>query len=364
VPAGRSEETYVDSPAPQTDEPSGNPPGWPRISDYWPDAPQRLGPPADHYELPGVDATRTGPALHTRPSPGSTATTWIGTPPSRTGRDLRPALFLAAVTLLVGGGVFAVVSYARSDGDTTTTLPAPTLPAPIVAGSPAATPPVSVGASPSPSPAATPGSAAAPGAGGRTTAPPMIPDAATLEIADGVTQLRIATGNVTNGFFKVGVGEDSTIRAKAVFDDGTVEVTATPNGRKNGTARLEVLLSDDVRWSLRMRGGVSEAAIDLSGADVGDIELIGGAATVDLSVPDQHDAIPIVERGGIGTWRIVTDGRQPVRASFRAGAGSVTLYGDTDAGVDKGATLRDGRGDDGIRVDSEGGVGALTVQSR
>jgi hypothetical protein len=112
-----------------------------------------------------------------------------------------------------------------------------------------------------------------------------------------------------------------------------------------------------------MRGGVHEAGIDLSGGRVGGVELIGGAATVDLSLPDQHEAIPVVERGGIGTWRIVTDGKEAVRAYFRHGAGSVTLYGDTDKGVDKGETVRF-RDDAFLKIDSEEGVGALTVQSR
>ncbi|SNR87002.1 hypothetical protein [Actinoplanes regularis] len=356
----------MDSPVvPDAEEPTEGLPVFPRISDYWPDAPHRLGPPADHYELPGVDATRTGPALHTRPAPGGddAETRWIGQPDGRIKRDLKPALFLATVTLLVGGGVFAAVSYARSDRGDTATLPLPPLPAPTLAGTTPGTAPVSIGTSPPPTSAAAPTtaptSAAAPGA----TAQPAIPEAATFELADGVTQLRVSIGDVPNGFFKIGVGDDSKITARAAVDDDTVRVTVTPNGRKSGSARLEVLLSDDVKWSLRMRGGVSEAGIDLSGGRVGGVDLIGGAATVDLVLPGQRDAIPITERGGIGTWRIVTDGKVPVRAFFREGAGSVTLYGDTRDGVDKGETLRFG-GDALIKVDSEGGVGALTVQSR
>ncbi|GIF06571.1 hypothetical protein [Actinoplanes siamensis] len=366
----------MDSGVAKTGEPPRPPRGWPRISDYWPDAPHRLGPPADHYELPGVDATRTGPALHTRPAPpGGPAATWIGEPPGRAGKDLKPLLLLVATAVLAGGAVFAAVSYARDrggDGGGVASLPAPPLPA-ISAGTPPATPPVSIGTSPPPSPPATPATPsapstpatrpteeAAPGGAGK----PMIPDAATFELATGVTQLRVVTGDVRNGFFRISVGDDSRITAKAVVDDDTVRVTVTPNGRTKGSARLEVLLDDDVRWSLRMRGGVNEAGIDLSGGRVGGIDLVGGAATVDLVVPDQRDAIPIVQRDGIGTWRIVTGGKVPVRAFFREGAGSVTLYGDTEDGVGKGTTLRDGRGDDGIRVDSAGGVGALTVQGR
>ncbi len=355
----------MDSPVvPDAEEPTEGLPAFPRISDYWPDAPHRIGPPADHYELPGVDATRTGPALRTRPptEDDEPATRWIGQPDDRIKRDLKPALFLAAVTLLVGAGVFAAVSYARSGRGDTTTLPLPPLPAPTLAGSAPATAPVSIGTSPPPSPSAAPTkaptSAAAPGG-----AQPAIPAAATFELADGVTQLRVTIGDVPSGFFRIGVGEDSTIDARAAVDDGTVRVTVTPNGRKNGSARLEVLLSDDVKWSLRMRGGVREAGIDLSGGRVGDVDLIGGAATVDLVLPGRRDTIPVTERGGIGTWRIVTDGEVPVRAFFREGAGAVTLYGDTTDGVDKGETLRFGK-DPLLKVDSEGGVGALTVQAR
>ncbi|GAA2854921.1 hypothetical protein Acy02nite_73490 [Actinoplanes cyaneus] len=374
----------MESPVPKTDTPSATPPALPRISDYWPDAPQRLGPPADHYELPGVDATRTGPALHTRPAPGDlpeveatgagpdphtlpgpgdlpgedpAGTRWIGDPGGRTGKDWKPVVLLAAVAVLAGGAVFAAVSYARSDRGTPSALPAPPLPAPTAEVTPAATPPVSI----APSPPAAPKTVVPPPATART--PPPVPDSATFELVSGVTQLRVAIGDVDGGFFRVGVGDDTTITAKAVFDDGTLKVTTTPNGRKKGSARVEVLLSRDVKWSLRMRGGVREAGIDLSRGRVGAIELIGGAATVDLSVPDQMETIPVVERGGIGTWRIVTDGKEAVRAFFRKGAGSVTFYGDTDTTVDTGDTLRTGQNAD-LRIDSEGGVGALTVQGR
>ncbi|WP_221322591.1 hypothetical protein [Actinoplanes sp. L3-i22] len=354
----------MESPVPKT-EPSGAPSGWPRISDYWPDAPHRLGPPADHYELPGVDATRTGPALHTGPPAGesetSDGTRWIGDPDGRTTKDLKPALLLAAVAVLVGGGVFAAVGYARNDLGKDTGLPAPPLPAPTAAVSPPATPPVSIGASPPAAASVAPTTAAAPPVAPATS--PAIPNTATFELVNGVTQLRVKIGDVDDGFFKIGVADDSTITAKAAVVNGTVKVSVAPNGKKNGTARLDVLLSDKVRWSLRLRGGVSEAGLDLSGGRVGGIELNGGAATVDMSVPDQDAAIPIVERGGIGTWRIVTDGKEAVRAYFRHGAGSVTLYGDTDKGIDKGETVRF-REDAFLKIDSEEGVGALTVQSR
>lgn len=356
----------MESPVPKTEDPTKAPASWPRIADYWPDAPQRLGPPADHYELPGVDATRTGPALHTRPPADEEEPTdalrWIGDPDARTRKDLKPMLLLAVAALLAGGGVFAAVSYARAQRTGPAALPAP-LPAMSAADSPVATPPVSIGASP-PAAASPSAAASAPAVPPAATTPPAIPDAATFELVNGVTQLRVTIGDVDDGFFKVSVADDSTITAKAVVDDGTLKVSVAPNGKKKGSARLEVLLSDEVTWSFRMRGGVSEAGIDLSGGRVGGIELIGGAATVDLSVPDQKNAIPIVERGGVGTWRIVTDGKESVRAFFRKGAGSVTFYGDTDKGVNKGETLRSDNDDPDLKIDSEEGVGALTVQAR
>lgn len=356
-------ETHVESPVPKTDDPSATPPALPRISDYWPDAPQRLGPPADHYELPGVDATRTGPALHTRPVVEDPAgTRWIGDPDGRVKRDWKPVALLVVVAILAGAGVFAAVSYARSDRGTPDALPAPPLPAPTAEGTPPATPPVSIGTSPpSAAVSASPTKAAPPPA--VTTTPPVTPSSATFELFNGVTQLQVEIGDVDGGFFKVGVGDDTTISAKAVFDDGTLKVSVTPNGKKSGSARVEVLLSDEVKWSFRMRGGVSEAGVDLSGGKVGAIELIGGAATMDIALPDQMETIPIVERGGIGTWRIVTDDKETVRAFFRNGAGKVTLYGDTDKTVDKGDTIRNGDDAD-VKIDAEGGVGALTVQSR
>ncbi|BCJ40829.1 hypothetical protein GCM10010168_48720 [Actinoplanes ianthinogenes] len=350
----------MDSPVvPETgDDPSRLPPGLPRISDYWPDAPHRLGPPADHYELPGTDPRRLSAPPPVRVDPGIE-------PDLAIKRDYKPVILLLAVLLLVGGGVFAVVSRLRvpASDDSIDSLPAPPLPVPSAAVPPTS-PPVSIGTSPPPSPTAAPTSAAAPGGAEKTTPPPAVPAAATLELADGVAQLQVLVGDIGDDVVRVSVGEDSTIRARAAVDDDRVTVSVEPNGRRNGSASLEIRLSEKVRWSFTMRGGVSTARVDLSGGQAGHIVLIGGAATMDLVLPTQRDAIGIVERGGLGTWRIVTDREVPVRAFFRRGAGSVTVYGDTDDGVAPAAVIRSGRGDDGIRLASEHGVGALTVQSR
>ncbi|GAA4587795.1 hypothetical protein BJY16_008340 [Actinoplanes octamycinicus] len=357
----------MESPAvPETgDDPSRLPPPLPRISDYWPDAPHRIGPPADHYELPGADPTRTAPAPPPRPPARIDAPLAAD---DRTHPDLKPVLVLLAAVLLVGGGVFAAVSYVRNPvGDPIESLPAPPLPVPSAITEPSR-PPVSIGTSPPPSRTAPPTSAAAPDGAARTTpppaVPPAVPEAAVLELADGVAQLRVEVGDVGDGIVQVDVGEDSTIKARAKVDDDRVTVSVEPSGRSTGSGLLQIRLSDRVRWSFRMRGGVRTAGIDLSGGKVGGIELIGGAGAMRLVLPGQRDAIPIVEHGGVGAWQIVTGGQVPVRALFRDGAGSVTVYGFKDNGVARGRVIRSGRGDDGIRLDSRNGVGSLTVQAR
>ncbi|WP_328477705.1 hypothetical protein OHA21_25190 [Actinoplanes sp. NBC_00393] len=344
----------MDSPAVAEESTPPNPPDLPNISDYWPDAPQSLGPPADHYELPGVDATRTGPAWHVMAGaspPGAAERVTVEIPSGvRPHRSTAKRAVILAALLAVGAVAAWAVFRPASDEPRQ-----PVFAGPVASPAPAAAapvnPPVSIGTPPP------------------STVP--VPDAATFEFADNTTELTVTIGAVDNGWFRVTTPRDSGVRPRTSLDGDTLRVGIEPTGEK-GTGRIDVLLSEEVDWAVRTRGGFRTATLDLTRGTVDRIDLLGGMARLNLALPARDAALPIVLSGGVNQWRISTEGKVPVRAVFRRGAGRVILYGDRrnglrrDAEVSTGrdAEVSTGRGAGGIDLNAEEGVGTLTVVAR
>ncbi|MEU8243855.1 hypothetical protein AB0C07_36845 [Actinoplanes missouriensis] len=325
----------------------------PDIAEYWPDAPHRLGPAADHYELPGAEPTRTGaglsdPTASGAASPGAASPGADVYPGSarptlelhladRPRRPVRRTAVIVALVLAIGSA--AAWATLRPDEEQAR-VPSFQQPAALTP----ANPPVEIG-EPTPDPT------------------PVIPDAATFELVDGTTEINVTIGDVPKGWFRVTSPDGSGVKPRAQLDGDTVKVFVEPTGPE-GSARVDVLLSEDVTWSLRMRGGARVATFDLTRGTLGRLDLLGGTARTTLALPKTDSPIPILMGGGVNTWRISTAGEIPVRADFRKGAGTVTLYGKRDKGVATGATLTRGDGDDGITVQAESGIGTLTVTAR
>ncbi|BBH71527.1 hypothetical protein ACTI_82120 [Actinoplanes sp. OR16] len=309
----------------------------PDISEYWPDAPHRVGPLADHYELPGSEPTRTGRGLIPDAYPGSTRPTLELHLNSRPRHGLRrTTLVFAALLLLTAVAGWAVLR----GGEEETRLPSFQPPAALAPGNA----PVEIG-EPEPS------------------AAPAVPDSATFELVDGTTEVNVTVGTVPSGWYRVTSPGGSGVTPRAELDGDTVKVFVEPTGPE-GSARVDVLLSEDVAWSIRMRGGARVANFDLTRGAIDRVDLIGGAARLTLALPRTDAALPILMGGGVNTWKISTDGEVPVKAVFRRGAGTVTLYGDKDKGVPTGATLGSGSDSSGVAVTAESGVGTLTVTAR
>ncbi|WP_433789010.1 hypothetical protein [Actinoplanes sp. CA-252034] len=296
----------------------------PDISEYWP----------DHDRRP-----RAGEPPEPRPS----------------GRRQRPVI---AAGLLAGLVITGTLLLTRPGEDVSTeeiaapaTAPAATAPA---ATTPAATAPASVEPTSSPTPVAP-----------SPPPPPVekLPTTARFVLTTGVTELDVRTADLGGEAFRVTTPKDSGLDVDADFENGTLSVSAEPDGRKNGSGRIDVLLSEDIVWRLRMGAGVRTASFDMSGGTVSDIDLIAGARTIDIELGRLDGTLPILMAGGVQTWRIRTAGKVPVRVALSSGAGEVTLYGDEKGGVSAGASVGRGDLDDepGLDIDAEAGIGSLDI---
>ncbi|MBW6434312.1 hypothetical protein KZ829_11270 [Actinoplanes hulinensis] len=332
----------MDSPVVPTTGDPAEPVELPDIAEYWPDAPHRTGPPADHYELDGAEAVRTDPAWNSLAAHRPTLElTGIGPPPPRP--LWRPVLPLLAGMLVIAG-TFWVIFGPDQEAERSQ--------APVLVNPPAAvpaSPPVSIGTSP---PVAE-----------QSTAPPVpAPAAATFELAEGTTELDVRIGDPGEGWFAVSTPQDSGIEVRTVVEGTSVRVFVDEIAR-GGSARIDVVLSPEVVWSVLMRGGVRVGDFDLTDGRVGRVDLLGGARRIELALPRQDTVVPISMGGGVRDWKITTDGKTRVRAVLQRGAGEVDLYGDRDRGVDSRTVFTVGDGDGGIDLVAAEGVGTLTVEA-
>jgi hypothetical protein len=326
------------------------PGGWPSIADYWPDAPQRMGPPADMHEDPAAAPTRIGAAWQ-EPAVRAAVLGRPATPRTarRAGRVLGGAGL--AVLLLLGGGFIAyrkVAQESRPEG-------AP----------PAARPPVTVPAAPSgamgpvtllpePSPSSPP--PVTPSVRARKQEPAR-PDKGTFTLVDDVSDITVRTARLDSGIVQVAVPDGSSAAPRTTVDGGAVRLRVDKKGRNSD---LVVRLDDRVSWAIRLGGGARTMTVDLGGADVRSVAFEGGAARIDLTLPRLDDTLPISLNGGVNRWRITTQGRVAVQVLARRGGGDVVLYGRDRGGLDRGDRVRAGDGD-GIDVTATAGFGSLTV---
>ncbi|WP_051809586.1 hypothetical protein [Actinoplanes subtropicus] len=328
---------------------------WPRISDYWPDAPHRMSPQADYYPDTDDQATAAPPAYGETPQPNRV----ISAPPPPARRGLRLLLGALAVLVFVGGsGVVLARLVLRSH--TTTVTSAPT--APAGTADPTPSPPVSI--EPAPPPAAT--STASPPPQTVTIAPPpaTLPfTSGSFELGSDVAVLNVSVAAIGTDPVRVSTPGGSGLRTRLTRDGSSVKLTTTVVD-KNGSGQVDVQLNSKVTWSLLLTGGAREENFALAKAWLRQIDLVGGVAQITMALPTPDETLPIRMTGGVNTWKITTPVRVPVKVLLRDGGGRVKLNGDETKGIDRNTTLRSKGGDNdsgGLDIDAVDGLGTLIV---
>jgi hypothetical protein len=331
---------------------------WPRISDYWPDAPHRMSPQADYYPDSDSRSAAAPPAYPDETSAGPPHRL-ISPPPPPARKGLRLLLGTLAMLVFLGGSVVVLARLVlRDDATTATGVASP----PAATAEPAPSPPVSV----VPSPATTPTTAAAstPAQTGTVAPPATLPfTSGSFELASDVAVINVTVAAIGTDPVRVSTPGGSGLKTRLTRDGSSVQLT-TQIVDKNGSGQVDVQLNSKVTWSLRMTGGAREENFALAKAWVRRIDLIGGAARISMALPTPGETLPIRMTGGVNTWKITTPARVPVKALLRDGGGKAILNGDETDGIDRNTTLRAGGGNNdsgGLSIDAVAGLGTLIV---
>jgi hypothetical protein len=230
------------------------------------------------------------------------------------------------------------------------------------------------GASPSsrPDPAAAPaGTSAAPGTSTATPAAPSLSQPAdgrtqaAFDLVDGIATVRLRTADLDADLYRVTTPPGSGVRPRVVDQNGRIQLFLDHSGDHGDVPEsVDIVLSQQVRWGLRVGGGVDLSTIDLSGARLAEVDLAGNATRIDLTLPKPDGTLTVRMSGGVNALTVRSAQRVPVRVRVGSGAGEVVLDGQTHSGVAAGALFTPGRwanAVDRVDLDAAAGMSALTV---
>ena len=349
----------MDNPAPADPEeiyrrPAAQiPPALPSISDYWPDAPHRIGPPADHYtDEPTeseVDALLRSGGRERVPHVPHIA------PPRR--RSRRPVIlgFVLVALLLAGASLTGYALTRPASREELSVAPPPARSTPAEAPT--------VAAPPAEAPTATRKPSASPTRAKTVSAPVRDRDEAAFELVSDAAVIDLRAAELGDDLYRITTPAKSSVVPRAQLGAAGVRLFLDDNGER-GDASVTVLLNADVRWSMRITGGVKAGVFDLGAAHVDEVDFAGGAARIDLTLPPPDGTMPIRLSGGVNRFEVRTDQGVPVRVRTRRGAGQVKLDGRTDDGVARGASFLSpdwAASKNRIDLDAVAGVGTLRV---
>ncbi|MFI5938485.1 hypothetical protein [Actinoplanes sp. NPDC051494] len=184
-----------------------------------------------------------------------------------------------------------------------------------------------------------------------------------FQLVDGADIVRVSLGDLGGDLFSVATPADSKVAPSVAVDGNTVLAGLRGSGL-SGPAMVTVVLARDVRWQIRLAGGASEQAVDLSGGPGGDVELSAGTSRAEIVLPAASGTQRVTMSGGAGRMVVHLGGAAPVRVTARQGAAVVTVDGVSHSGV-AGGTVFSAPGwdvaQDRFDIDAAAGVSDLTV---
>ncbi|MCM0676831.1 hypothetical protein NCC78_19380 [Micromonospora phytophila] len=186
---------------------------------------------------------------------------------------------------------------------------------------------------------------------------------ASFELVDGLTGFDLRVDDLGEELYRIGAPAGSGRRPRPEVLGDRVLLRLEP-GDRPGPGTVEVVLNARVTWRLRLAGGVSEQRIDLTGARLAGVELVGGSARTDLRLPRVTGTVTVRLTGGVNRFDLQVPGSPPVRVRVAAGAGAVAIYDQRSDGVAAGSLLGSpgwDRSVDRVYVDLVAGANTVNV---
>jgi hypothetical protein len=201
---------------------------------------------------------------------------------------------------------------------------------------------------------------------GRTaTAPLDGRTTASFEMVAASSQVTVKSQDLGNDLYKITTAADSGMVPSPAVSADRVQLHLTPKG--TGTSGdVTIVLSTKVHWSLRFSGGSDEQLIDMTGGKVSEVNLIGGARRVELTLPKPTGTVPVQITGALEELSVTSPPDAPVRVNVEAGAKTIAAGTRTLRDVKPGSTVtpKDWQAADRYDVDAKSWVTLLSVDAK
>jgi hypothetical protein len=201
---------------------------------------------------------------------------------------------------------------------------------------------------------------------GRTaTAPLDGRTTASFEMVAASSQVTVKAEDLGGDLYKITTADDSGMVPSPAVSADRVQLLLTPKGA--GTSGdVTIILSTKVRWALRFSGGSDEQVIDMTGGNVSEVNLVGGARRVELTLPKPAGTVPVQVTGALDELALNSPGDAPVRVKVEAGAKTVAAGTRTLRDLQPGSTLtpKDWQVKDRYDVTAKSWVTLLSVDAK
>jgi hypothetical protein len=191
-------------------------------------------------------------------------------------------------------------------------------------------------------------------------------DQATFQLINGSDAVKVSVADLGGAMFEVSTAE-SAKSAPAVRVDGSSVVTGLRGTGRAGPAFVQVVLSDDLRWSVQLVGGAVDQVVDLTGGPGGDVDFSAGTSRAEAALPVGRGTQRVTMRGGTKQFVVRLAGTAPARVTATGGAGSVTIDGETHNGVSGNAVWTPDNwaaAQDRFDITAAAGVSTMTVEHK
>jgi hypothetical protein len=190
------------------------------------------------------------------------------------------------------------------------------------------------------------------------------PSQVTFELLTGATAVTVRTVDLPGMLYRIETPQGGSHTPYVTGEPGTVALHLLETG-VHGPSTVTVELSRAVTWHLRMVGGVTDEVLDLETGSIGGVELVGGATSIDLTLPRPTGTVPVRMSGGASRWAVRVPADVPVRVSVGSGAGSLSVDGASRGGTAAGTVVAPAGWDsaaDRYAIDAQAGVATFTVE--
>jgi len=270
--------------------------------------------------LPIVAAQRPGlpPAAAPAGSPPSVAARAVIVYEPEPRRRWGLWVFTAVLVALTVGVVLGqAVAYQPASRSAASTQPA--------AAANGATPAVAVAPSPS---AFT---------GDRVTAPLGAAKTRLLEVTGAAAVLHVRSANLGALLYSITAIDASA--APKLVDTARGSRLELVRTSVPGTVGADIQINAKVSWTIRLDGWSGEQTVDMRAGGLAAVDLVGGAAHVDLQLPKPKGAVPLTVAGAVSQLSVHAAIGAPVRLRLGKGADVAAIDGTTRRAVKPGGVL-------------------------